>query len=490
MLLLTNTANAQVQNEVNMLPDSGNVGIGTANPTEKLQVNGNSKLDGSVSVTDSLTVGSKMVVNQTLSVADSMSVGKSLSVRDSVVVGSNIRTEKNLYVADTLKVGGILEVDSISGVKSIISDKISTGLLSGPNGEIILADPLNPDPECTNLKINFCERRIFGYVKLASGAEKYYGVGIGVNAKTANEYSFAAGNGPWAAAHSSIALGYHTRALGEKSIVIGSSPSETIYFNNSIDNSLMIGFNTPDSKPSFFVGPSTIPGIPGNVGICTKTPSDKLVIGEGFEQISFGSAMNDMNNGNGWWVGYMGMNATRTRTSTWQPSVWTITGEAAAGYGGGVIATDAGGKMFIIPVATGANTTTTLTDAEIYARRVVEIGAIDPNADPEGGMMRVNGKIYCKEIEVKIDPAFWWDDVFATGYTLRTFEELQAYIALNGHLPDVPSETEVTENGLSLGESYGTLLRKIEELTLYMLELKKENEELRKMIESVVDNKQ
>jgi len=53
----------------------------------------------------------------------------------------------------------------------------------------------------------------------------------------------------------------------------------------------------------------------------------------------------------------------------------------------------------------------------------------------------------------------------------------------NGHLPDVPSETEVSENGLSLGESYGTLLRKIEELTLYVIDLKKENEELRKMIE-------
>jgi len=47
----------------------------------------------------------------------------------------------------------------------------------------------------------------------------------------------------------------------------------------------------------------------------------------------------------------------------------------------------------------------------------------------------------------------------------------------------VPTETEVTENGLYLGESFGTLLRKIEELTLYMLELKKENEELGKLIE-------
>jgi hypothetical protein len=67
---------------------------------------------------------------------------------------------------------------------------------------------------------------------------------------------------------------------------------------------------------------------------------------------------------------------------------------------------------------------------------------------------------------------------------LRSFEELKAFIALNGHLPDVPSEQEVTENGLSLGESYGILLRKIKELTFYMLQLKKENEELRQLIES------
>lgn len=480
MLLLTNIANAQVQNEVNLLPDTGNVGIGTANPTEKLQVNGNSKLDGSVSVTDSLTVGSKMVVNQTLSVADSMSVGKSLSVRDSVVVGSNIRTEKNLYVADTLKVGGILEVDSISGVKSIISDKISTGLLSGPNGEIILADPLNPDPECTNLKINFCERRIFGYVKLASGAEKYYGVGIGVNAKTANEYSFAAGNGPWAAAHSSIALGYHTRALGEKSIIIGSSPSETIYFNNSIENSLMIGFNTPDSKPSFFVGPSTIPGIPGNVGISTKTPSDKLVIGEGYEQISFGSAMNDMNNGNGWWVGYMGMNATRTRANTWQSSVWTISGEASSGYGGGIIATDAGGKMFIIPVAIGANTTTTLTDAEIYARRVVEIGARSSTSGTLGaGLMRVNGNIICQDLEVTLTN--WWDEVFKPDYSLMTIYELEKYISENGHLPGVPAESEVVGQTMSVQDMNLMLLKKVEELSLYVIDLQKQIDEIKNL---------
>ena len=60
--------------------------------------------------------------------------------------------------------------------------------------------------------------------------------------------------------------------------------------------------------------------------------------------------------------------------------------------------------------------------------------------------------------------------------------EVAAYIAANGHLPEVPSAEEVAANGLSLGASQALLLKKIEELTLYMIEVQKENEALKERV--------
>jgi hypothetical protein len=70
--------------------------------------------------------------------------------------------------------------------------------------------------------------------------------------------------------------------------------------------------------------------------------------------------------------------------------------------------------------------------------------------------------------------------VFADAYQLRSLGEVEAFINKNKHLPDVPSAIEVVEKGVDLGKMDALLLQKIEELTLYMIELKKSNEQLRK----------
>lgn len=94
--------------------------------------------------------------------------------------------------------------------------------------------------------------------------------------------------------------------------------------------------------------------------------------------------------------------------------------------------------------------------------------------------LAVNGNIKCKQVEVSLTG--WSDFVFEENYDLMPLAELEAYINTHNHLPDVPSAEEVISNGNNLGEMDAILLQKIEELTLYVIELKKENEALKAKI--------
>ena len=94
--------------------------------------------------------------------------------------------------------------------------------------------------------------------------------------------------------------------------------------------------------------------------------------------------------------------------------------------------------------------------------------------------LSVNGNIKCKQVEVSLTG--WSDFVFNEDYKLMPLEELDQYLKEHKHLPDVPSAEEVISNGNNLGEMDAILLQKIEELTLYVIELKKENEQLKQII--------
>jgi hypothetical protein len=99
------------------------------------------------------------------------------------------------------------------------------------------------------------------------------------------------------------------------------------------------------------------------------------------------------------------------------------------------------------------------------------------------GLLTVNGKIHTRE-EITVDyHGTWYDYIFAENYKLMTLPELENYILLNKHLPDIPSADEVKENGIKLAEMNTLLLKKIEELTLYVIELEKQNKEFQKKFE-------
>jgi hypothetical protein len=98
----------------------------------------------------------------------------------------------------------------------------------------------------------------------------------------------------------------------------------------------------------------------------------------------------------------------------------------------------------------------------------------------DNGTLTVNGKIYAREIEVTLDDYPIPDYVFAPDYKILPLNELETYVKTNQHLPEIPSESDIKANGANLGEMNVALLKKVEELTMYIIDLKKEVDGIKK----------
>lgn len=98
------------------------------------------------------------------------------------------------------------------------------------------------------------------------------------------------------------------------------------------------------------------------------------------------------------------------------------------------------------------------------------------SGNPGTNKLSVDGTIGAKKI--KVTQNIWADFVFEPGYTLPSLKEVEGYIRENKHLPGIPTEKEVQEDGLDLGEMNKKLLQKVEELTLYIIEQQKRIEKL------------
>ena len=119
------------------------------------------------------------------------------------------------------------------------------------------------------------------------------------------------------------------------------------------------------------------------------------------------------------------------------------------------------------------------------------------------GVMHVDGKIVCKEEirvaevntnkvntnevntqginakEIKVEMGNAADYVFDEEYDLKPLDEVEAFVKSNKHLPGVPSASEFKENGMNVSEMSNLLLEKVEELTLHMIRMQKEIDQLR-----------
>lgn len=119
--------------------------------------------------------------------------------------------------------------------------------------------------------------------------------------------------------------------------------------------------------------------------------------------------------------------------------------------------------------------------------RITRNGNVGIGTTTPSNKLEVNGTIRSKEVKVEASP--WPDYVFKDSYKLPSLKEVKSYINKNKHLPDVPSAKEVESDGVKLGEMNAILLKKIEELTLYQIQLMEELESVKEELKELKSDK-
>ena len=257
---------------------------------------------------------------------------------------------------------------------------------------------------------------------------------IGDNNTSDNTFSFAIGRSNQSHASTSYAIGYSNTntSLASPSFAVGfnntNSAQHSISIGERLSNTtggIMMGINKHGSnyKPTLFISTTQGSNETGKVGIGNVTsPSAKLHI-----------------------KADSGERADLMLEATGTSAIYFKNTDNSISLTGNIMTLSASGFS--------------------YTNGNVAIGTM-PNNDYK---LAVKGVIRSEEVVVELMTS-WPDYVFDSDYSLPKLKEVKAFVNENGHLPGLPNASQVSEEGLGLGDINAKLLEKIEELTLYIIE--------------------
>jgi hypothetical protein len=216
-----------------------------------------------------------------------------------------------------------------------------------------------------------------------------------------------------------------------------------LYFgfsNGATDNTMQTGIQITGSRNVLLAGGS------GNVGVRNNNPLSTLDVLGGIWDLS--TTEGDFRVGN----------------SSFRMKI----GVATAGAGAGDVRMRAVGGTNRLILGGGTNDVLAVNSSN------VGIGTITPSFK-----LDVCGTIRAKEVLVQTG---WCDYVFDKDYKLRSLNDVESYINQNKHLPDVPSATEVEDKGVKVAQMDSILIKKVEELTLYIIDQNKQIQQLQQKV--------
>jgi len=250
-------------------------------------------------------------------------------------------------------------------------------------------------------------------------------------------------------------------------------------------------FTAPVTTPGSSMNSTWVPRLTvsniGNVGIGTTVPEALLDVGKTLNSGDLGSVLARLPEGNtlggGTYLGIKGYDTQLTGTVTNVRDVKSFSIEHSF-YG----VTNNSINFFRGDGYTGGSIAFNTNDNTERMRILYNGNVCIGTSDSKGYKLAVAGNAIAESMTVKLQ-ANWPDYVFKKEHALMPLADLKTYIDKNQHLPEIPSADEVEKNGQDLGEMNKLLVKKMEEMTLYMIEKDKEIKELQKQVAEIKNTK-